>query len=272
MAKNKISKQAKTLWAKKRTTEDGGMWLPLVVHLTDTSNISKMLFNQWLSPEQRVILTSHYDEEDIRQLVMFIGFVHDIGKATPAFQLKGSYDRNYSLDQELIENLVQSGFRELDSTHLSSPNRSPHAKAGEAILEDLGVPSAIAAIVGGHHGRPLSHAPWEDIQAYTTNYQQSEHDNKIRQNWREVQKELLDYGLANSHFDSVDQLPMLTEPQAIIVEGLLIMADWLASSEYLDNDPAQPLFPLISLCQGVDDINVTARYQSAWTSWQFNDE
>lgn len=268
----KLSIQPKTLWAKKRLVDGRGEWLPLIAHLVDTMNISRMLFNQWLSPEQRELLEAGSDQEEALKLIEFIGFVHDFGKATPAFQLKQSYDHSMTLDSELIEKLIWAGFKDLDLTSLASANKSPHAKAGEALLERFGVPESVGAIIGGHHGRPLSQPPYDDIKHFTSNYWQSDHDLQLQVNWQAVQKEILDYALDMVGYHSIEEIPEVAQPQAIILEGLLIMADWLASSEYLNDDPTQPLFPLISLEESLDDIDLEARYQAAWQRWQQSDE
>ena len=59
-----LSERAKSLWAKKRTVDGQPKWLPLVAHLVDASNVSRMLFNQWLSDQQRVFLTVDQDVEN----------------------------------------------------------------------------------------------------------------------------------------------------------------------------------------------------------------
>lgn len=272
MSNQELSIRAKSIWAKKRSIDGEMEWLPLLVHLTDTANISKMLFNHWLSERQREILAIGSDESKTLQLVQFIGFEHDIGKATANFEVKQSYDLDKTLDDILIEKLIRAGFDGLNSDELSSPKASPHAKAGEALLERFGVSKSIGAIIGGHHGRPLSHSPSEDIQAHASNYWQSDDNLKVQQRWQSVQKEIFEYGLHFAGFQQVADLPEITKPQAVLLEGLLIMSDWLASSEYLDDDPTKPLFPLLSLCQGFDDVDLNLRYQMAWIQWQQNDE
>lgn len=49
------------------------------------------------------------------------------------------------------------------------------------------------------------------------------------------------------------------------------MADWLASSTCLNNDPTKPMFNLIGLDQGFNDLDMTARYQNAISTWAIND-
>lgn len=128
----KLSKRCLSLWGKKKVENGQPLWLPLVAHLTDTQKVINFLYNQWLSQGQQEFLTQNLTDEEIHKLIKFLGFTHDIGKATPAFQTKESYDRAQTLDNDLIENLVRNGFSKLDQLELSSRNMSPHNRAGEA--------------------------------------------------------------------------------------------------------------------------------------------
>ena len=109
----KLSKQALSLWAKKENREGQELWLPLVAHLVDTKNVISWLYSHWLNDSQRQLLQQDLTASEIEQLVKFVGYFHDIGKATPAFQTKPSYNRDYALDDELTEKLLQSGFEKL---------------------------------------------------------------------------------------------------------------------------------------------------------------
>lgn len=272
------------LWAKK-TTEDGEQrWLPLIVHLTDTAHVSNWLFYHWLDEGQRQFLTMTLAEDQVQKLVKFLGFFHDFGKATPAFQTKVSYDGNRSLDADLIERLTQHGFADLQDLVLSSPQKSPHALAGEALLESptFGIPTTIGAIIGGHHGKPAKVRPRKQLRDYTANYYQVDgepddpleaaQEQQLKQDWQSAQRHLFDYGLDFVGYTSVSEIPTVNQPVAVILEGLLIMADWLASSEYLDAAQTIPLFPLISMTQGYQDVNLTARYQNAIMTWKRTDK
>lgn len=268
----KLSRQATSLWAKKRSVDGQQFWLPLVVHLTDTQNVINWLFTHWLSPGQRRLLMGTLTEEETQRLIKFVGFSHDLGKATAAFQTKQSYDRDDALDSDLRDRLLRNGFLKLDEINLSSVKSSPHALAGEAILEKLDVPASIGAIIGGHHGKTADEEPVEQIKAYTANYYQSDNDPTLQQPWRDVQRELFEYALASSGYQSVKEIPDIAQPQAVVLEGLLIMADWLASSEYLGSDQQTPLFPLISLDQTWQDLDLTERFQQAILNWDLGGE
>ena len=149
-----LSNQAKSLWAKKENRDGQELWLPLVAHLIDTQNVIHWLYNNWLDDSQRSLLRHNNSDDDTQKLVQFIGFFHDIGKATPAFQTKPSYNRDPQLDDELMENLLRNGFIHLDDYDPSSRSRSPHATAGETMLEAFGLNDSVGAIIGAHHGKP----------------------------------------------------------------------------------------------------------------------
>ena len=79
------------------------------------------------------------DEERARTLVCFLGAVHDIGKATPAFQTQKGYANSPDLDRHLLERLEWAGFGVLSGASLASLKESHHALAGQAILQAAGI-------------------------------------------------------------------------------------------------------------------------------------
>lgn len=85
------------LWAKKNRDNDNNfIWLPLLIHLNDTKETMAFLWEHFLSQGVRDYLINSMDtdvsEKEIlaKKLAMFLGTVHDIGKASPYFQLKHS--------------------------------------------------------------------------------------------------------------------------------------------------------------------------------------
>lgn len=73
-------------------------------------------------------------------------------------------------------------------------------------------------------------------------------------------------------YQSLKEIPFVNQPQAVLLEGLVIMADWLASSEYFNDNPAQPMFTLIPLDRTLSDIKFQDRFEKAICQWQQNDE
>lgn len=274
--KMQLSNKTLSLWGKKNVNDDNEkMWLPLIAHLIDTKNVINWLYNHWINDGQRHILQRNFEDEDIVQnLVKFLGYIHDIGKATPAFQIKQSYIHNEDLDQNLVEKLLRNSFDGLDNSKIKKINTSktPHALAGEVILENNGLNESIGAIIGGHHGKPQEeYFDYEDqLNNWTSNYYQSDSgsETSVGANWKQVQNELINYGLGLCHFNNLEDIPDVTEPQAVILEGLVIMADWLASGEYLVKDNQRvPLFPLIPVDQDFASINTDERYRQGISVW-----
>lgn len=266
-----IKRMAYSLWAKKNVQDGQPMWLPLIVHLMDTKNVIGWLYNHWIDDGQREVMRENFDsEEELLKFVRFLGAVHDIGKATPAFQTKKSYIRDDELDDYLVRRLVESGLDGLDSVELGDRRRSPHNLAGEALLYNWEVSEEICAIIGGHHGKPFNFLEVRNqIGDYTSNYFQDDNDHNLRERWSAIQKFILDEALNASGYDSLSDLPgKIGQSQAVLFEGLLIMADWLSSSEYIGDNL---MFPLINIEDSAVDVDLDSRYHSAIMNWNRDD-
>lgn len=268
-----LSKEVVSLWAKKENRNGQELWLPLVSHLVDAQNVIGWLYENWLNDNQKELIRQNLPDDEIKKLVKFVGYMHDIGKATPSFQTKPSYNHDPELDTALLEKLLRNGFDQLKEYDPSSRRESPHAIAGETILESFGLNESVGAIIGAHHGMP-AHKFFdyeaEQLCPYTSNYLQSDSNSKLQQLWRKVYQELIDYGLKLTGFSSLQAVPKITEQQAVLLTGLLIMADWIASSEFLNNDPTKPMFPLISLDKGYYDIDSVQRFHNAILTWDIS--
>ena len=120
------------------------LWLPLWMHLRDTAEMMRLLVQRWLPPSVRTAM--QLEEETLSALAVFLGAVHDIGKASALFQsriLLGLPEARTRL--EAVCSLPASFLY---------PGKTPHARAGEAILLSLGCPEGLASAVGAHHGKP----------------------------------------------------------------------------------------------------------------------
>ncbi len=79
------------LWGKKSSNGEP-KWLPLIVHLADTAEIGKILWDKWLCDgakrniaENCIFAGAPDEEEKLRQaraLFVFLCAAHDLGKAT----------------------------------------------------------------------------------------------------------------------------------------------------------------------------------------------
>ncbi len=268
-----LSKRAQALWAKKENHDGQELWLPLIAHLIDTDNVIDWLYKVWLNDAQREQLRGDMSETETRKLVRVIGGVHDIGKATPSFQTKKSYNRDKELDDELIEGLMRQGFSALNEYDPTDHRESPHAIAGESLLEDSGLNESVGAIIGAHHGKPADQYfdySFDQLSVYPSNYFQSDDEDELKATWEQVQQELINYELKRAGYQSLEDIPEITQQQAVLLTGLLIMADWIASSEYFNDDPTRIMFPLIPLDQTMDDLNMETRFQKAIMTWDIS--
>ncbi len=233
-------------------------------HLEDTSRVCGFLWDHWLCDGQRKIIAGDNDQDVGRQVMIFLGAVHDLGKATPAFQIKNSGIRRSDLDFELLERLEKAGARGISDLRLAFSQESPHNIAGEVLLrhfdERFQSPEDISSIIGGHHGRPTS---WSVIErqftAYKTNYYQTEQETSpLWQLWDKSQKHILDWALSRTGFESASQIPVLSVPGQVQALGLLTMADWIASNT--------DYFPLIRMDEDAI-FDSQARFEAGMGKW-----
>lgn len=232
------------LLAGKTDPENTSLWLPLWMHLWDTAGIMERLVRQWL-PESAKRAMGFEREEALLAHARFLGGIHDIGKATVAFQAN------------ILRTLPEARQRLEMLTPLDCPEQnrreSPHARAGEAILLWDDCPGGLASIVGAHHGRPQSCAAVDDqLECWESNYYPKGQE-KV---WQGFWTELLMTVLQDCGFDDTAELYDLDPQEEVLLTGLLIMADWIASNtEY---------FPLIPVEELGSMEDYPARVDRAW--------
>lgn len=227
------SPAALALWAK--TGEEPEDWLPLVCHLGDSAEVGRRLWEEWLAPgiaedlDRRLNLCGEGST-----FLAWLAGVHDLGKASPGFaaQLMPRPGMERFADRIVDAGLPLRG-------PLSSQDWYPHSTASELFIQrwlagafpvrERGAPGHLAAIAGAHHGLPSSGHSMRSSRA----------GNPETGPWAKVQAELLD-GMA----DRLGVRPVLERvlqtkirrTHQMILTGLVIMADWIASN--------QDLFPL----------------------------
>lgn len=251
-------------WAKKSDKDGVFMWLPLDQHLLDTMNIIALLWEHWLSLGQKKLIISSIDtseEEEAKRFTCFLGGAHDLGKAIPSFQSMKGYKNSPDLDAILIERLEASGFTDLSKKIFPSTRQSHHSLASQTILRWHGVENDITTIIGGHHGKPIDSINiLENQTSYFSNYYQIENSNdSIHLLWKKAQSDILSWLLDRNGYASVNELPNVNVQGQVILSGLLIMADWIASNEYYF-----PLIPIDLRC--VPDKE--KRLIDGWSKWQ----
>lgn len=227
-------------------------WLPLWVHCEDTYRVMEYLISHWLKNR---VFSSGFSFEQVRKTARFLSIFHDYGKTSIAFQAKiiKGIER-----LQIIHNDIGLCTPSLNESYLKKSKEVPHGKAGEILLLIKKCPASLAAVVGAHHGRP-----WEDgvNAAEDINDMLEEGIDEIygnldeglciwgkkpnKKEWIKVQEEFFDWALEGSGLKSLEELTDISDSEAIILTGLVVMADWLASNEEYfplipyDNDEPQ---------------------------------
>jgi CRISPR-associated endonuclease/helicase Cas3 len=253
---NKLSQAVKKLWAKKLANNETLSWLPLVDHLSDSAFVAQKLWCDWL-PEsvKKVISEGVSGPGSAEQLFVFLAAIHDLGKATPVFQAKRSWPPCRDLDDQLTDELYSAGLPIKPYHEFTRSAKTPHALAAQLLLENAGCSRNIASIIGAHHGKPPDNyiVSSGGIEVYSLNYHLGVEG---REAWATAQKELIDFACELAGVTSVRKLPSPDMASQVILSGLLIMADWLASNEVL--------FPYVALMDEPVSINREKRQNAAW--------
>lgn len=75
--------------------------------------------------------------------------------------------------------------------------------------------------------------------------------------WEGQQKSIINWALNENGFNKIEDLPKINQVGQIILTGLVIVADWLASND--------EYFPLIDISE--DLVDNTNRKENDWSKW-----
>lgn len=224
-----LSAAARSIWAKHDQKTSG--WLPLWRHLSDSGSVAGLLWDQWLPDQVRRLIAAALPNgaDDARRLAVWLAATHDIGKATPAFACQV---------ESLTGQMQTAGLDVPLYAQLTDRKLAPHGLAGQLLLRDWlmdrhgwqkSATTQFTIIAGGHHGVPPT---YEGIKAA------DDHPALLRTPgcdapWRNVQGELLDAcaeacGVTDRLADW--QRVKLPQPAQVLLTGLVIVADWIASN------------------------------------------
>ena len=262
------------LWAKKKEQNGQFFWLPLTLHLKDTMGVMDFLWHHWVSEGQKEIIihalsdTGEEVADTAQRLACFLAGIHDLGKCTPVFQTQKGYQNSPDLDIALLNRLEQAGLTGISSLNLdmAARKRSHHTVTGEYLLQYFGVQQDIASVIGAHHGKPVDK---DEIVTKMKRYPrycfQDETKGPCQRLWLAMQKKLLEGSLEKTGFidtegnPTADSLPEISETGQVLLSGLVIMADWIASNE--------AYFPLIPLEEN-EPRAIEKRLQHGMMTWR----
>ncbi|MGD1011147.1 MAG: CRISPR-associated helicase Cas3' [Acidimicrobiales bacterium] len=255
-----ISNAAAALWGK---TGPDRRWHPLAAHLVDTVSVAQELWPRWVSPRTCSWLAEPLGG-DLALAGSFFAWLagcHDIGKASPAFQIQVPW---------MHESLQTAGLGLPDQ--LAHRGDAPHALVTAAtivpILERQAhwshtAAMSVAAVLGGHHGwfppAGFTKEPVKHPKLYGTDAPA----------WDLAREELMSLVARTSgaapHLKDWRNLD-LGRARELTLAGLVVLADWIASNEQLFpylNGPFGTDYPL----QAVSNA-VAALPAIGWQRWE----
>jgi CRISPR-associated endonuclease/helicase Cas3 len=230
-------------WGK---SDAGGRPNLLLQHLFDAAAVGELIWDRYMAPSFRAKIDGCCGGNG-RKLLSLLCALHDVGKATPAFQDKVS--------------VLAGPVRAYGLTWVSPlpkvERRWHHTLAGgvivDSFLSDAGWQSDAVAwvvpMITGHHGM---------VPVYDMYRKPRRHGHGRDQVWRDAQRTLVLTVVESLEVDLKAVMPTITPSRAVqlAVSGAIIMADWIASDGHR--------FP------GVYDADVTSmaaarlRAERAW--------
>nr|WP_249924722.1 CRISPR-associated endonuclease Cas3'' [Streptomyces californicus] len=212
---------------------------PLICHLLDTAAVAEVVWDELLTAHQRSMVTKalRVSEDQARALVAFWAGLHDIGKISVPFQLHRNGPK--TADKRLLTEELRSEPGYAFGAGAEQDQQSHEAAAHWWLVgyfEEMGYPSskrrpqtrlshAVAQLLGGHGGRfhPVVHgkdsrcpvARHPGLGAGDWERQRRAHADEVR---RVVGGTVVPQG-------------RMTPGAAVVLTGLVILSDWLASTE-----------------------------------------
>lgn len=219
-------------------------FLPLWMHLYDTAAVMTYLCEHRVPP--LVIKATGLDPEGFKKLAVFLAAVHDIGKCTPLF----AFNILHALPS-IYQELKDHGLHIPDEKALANKGKENfnHSLLGHLLLNGLQCPREVTAIVGAHHGKPTKSEKYETPPEREINDPYIFFYSDQKDIWDRLQQRILDLALERGGFSTTAELPRPSQQAQVLLSGLLIQADWLASnSTYFpllapDSTPSETVYP-----------------------------
>lgn len=228
-----------------KTLKGTQKYLPVAAHARDAAGVMEKVIK--LLPDS-TFNALKLSKEEAKRLLVFLSCVHDVGKMTADFQNK--ILRNVPVLKAKVE-------KEVEVPHVELLAGVGHAWEGEAILNLLGCPPSVSAIIGMHHGVPFQNDGTRRIfsKSLCRNFGNM-FSGGADDRWMQAWEEMLTEALQISRYNSVKDLPEVIREDAVVLSGIVIMADWIASNE--------EWFPLVEDGEAVNEKAYPERIEKGW--------
>ena len=230
-----LSWQALSIWAKSvyQNPQDT-RYLQLWQHMADTYEMALRLWDDFI-PDNiiRLLVDDIGDKDSVRMLYGFIAASHDVGKASPAFEVQAHEfaDRVRATRLTIDPAIAHDELRRQYRHELVGCWTMEDWLAAQGLQTGTGtLAHGVAGIIAGHHGTSL-----------TAEKQRKRHHYRYKefaggQEWETVRFELLDWIARTTSVTptlaSLGERPLRRRSQ-ILLTALVIIADWIASDSRL---------------------------------------
>lgn len=216
------------LWAKlPRAEKSPDAFHPLLCHMIDVAVVAGAMWRDVLSATTRRSISAALglSESQAEGWILYLAALHDLGKASPAFQLRVEAQHLATLYSSL--GAAPPGIKASDCPH----GRVTAKELPELLRIDKALAKSLSVAIGGHHGLfPTS----DDL------LNRCRMEGTGRGAWKQVRKEIVEY-LADLLEIPPDVSPQRVDHAALMfIAGLVSVADWIGSNdeffEYLVSD------------------------------------
>ncbi|NLT26277.1 MAG: CRISPR-associated endonuclease Cas3'', partial [Microbacteriaceae bacterium] len=240
---SELSDAARSMWAK---SGDGQSWMPLHQHMIDSAEVGGRLWDDWAPESLQRTLSSHtgLERDEVKALLQWLAGTHDIGKASKWFASQLDRRPEYAHYSTRISGAGVPLRKSVEDVH-----RIPHGTASGIIITEWLADhfqytrqgaARVAAIADAHHGIPTTDTALLESAGFVLGDYQPE--------WFDVWDELLQLLTTRTcaepvlHKIAARKKKTLSTQSQLLLTGLVIMADWIASNQEafpLGTDSAQ---------------------------------
>jgi CRISPR-associated endonuclease/helicase Cas3 len=214
-------------WAKTSKNEKlPNAFHPLICHLIDVAVVTRKMWQRVLPNAAKNRTNQAFGIENAEDLVAFIAGLHDLGKCSPPFALRGLHENKQT--KELLKLYRGTPFE------MSSVNPSKEAPHGYVTAVELpqileskfGLNSKIihqiSIMIGGHHGVFPTSQKLNNLkmESFIGNH-----------HWKNARRELAETlaDLLNIKPLAINENAKLDNGTIMILAGLVSVADWIGS-------------------------------------------
>lgn len=211
-------------------------WLPLYQHLADAAGVAGLLWDEWAPRSVTdTVARAVGSDEAARALVVWLAGIHHVGKASPAFAVQVPELADRMHDAGLVcDTSIRDGDERRQVRHELVSYLAVRRWLVDAHGFEAADAAAVASVAAAHHGRPPGASA---VQAATAK------PHLVGAGpWQDVRCELLaaaDASFTTREIYAAWRDTMLDQPTLVLLCGLVIVADWIASSDLFDAAPLE---------------------------------